>query len=98
MSREGNRRYVLWSTDGFPRIVNGRASFQPTFTTRVAIEVADFPDRQSVSFLRGLGVRTVVFHPNLAARTVWQGADRKPVSGLPLTRERRRDVVVFHLR
>ena len=26
---EDNRRYLLWSTDGFPRIVNGRASTVP---------------------------------------------------------------------
>jgi hypothetical protein len=98
MSREGNRRYVLWSSDGFPRIVNGRASFQPTLTTKIAGEAAGFPDRQSVSYLRALGVRTVVFHPALAGGTAWRGADRKPVSGLPLTRERRGDVVVFHMR
>jgi hypothetical protein len=98
MSREGNRRYVLWSTAGFPRIVNGRASFQPSLTSAIAIEVAGFPDRRSVAQLRSLGVRTVVFHPELAPGTSWEGADRKPLSGLPLTRERRGDVVVFHVR
>src|SRR4051812_10202877 len=98
MSRVGNRRYALWSTDGFARIVNGRASFQPVLTTRIADEVARFPDRRSVSRLRALSVRTVVLHPELAAGTAWQGAERRPVSGLALTRERRGDVVVFHLR
>ena len=98
MSREGNRRYMLWSTAGFPRIVNGRASFQPALTTAVARAAAGFPDRPSVGYLRRLGVRTVVLHPALAAGTAWQGAGRKPLSGLPLTRERRGDVIVFHLR
>jgi hypothetical protein len=98
MSREGNRRYVLWSSGGFPRIVNGRASFQPTLTTVIARAVAHFPDRPSVGYLRRLGVRTVVFHPALAAGTSWADADRKSISGLALTRERRRDVVVFHVR
>jgi hypothetical protein len=98
MSREGNRRYVLWSSGGFPRIVNGRASFQPTLTTVIARAVAHFPDRPSVGYLRRLGVRTVVFHPTLAAGTSWADADRKSISGLALTRERRRDVVVFHVR
>jgi hypothetical protein len=98
MSREGNRRYVLWSTAGFPRIVNGRASFQPSLTTAIAIDVAGFPDARSVARLRALGVRTVVFHPALARGTAWDGADGRPLSGLPLTRERRGDVVVFHLR
>jgi hypothetical protein len=98
MSREGNRRYALWSTDGFARIVNGRASFQPTLTTQIAADVAGFPDRRSVARLQALGVRTVILHPGLAAGTVWRSAGRKPLSGLPLTRERRGDLVVFHVR
>jgi hypothetical protein len=98
MSREGNRRYALWSTAGFPRIVNGRASFQPKLTTTIAADVAGFPDARSVARLRALGVRTVVLHPALAAGTSWEGAARKPLSGLALTRERRGEVVVFHLR
>jgi hypothetical protein len=98
MSREGSRRYALWSTAGFPRIVNGRASFQPSLTTAIAIDVAGFPDARSVARLRSLGVRTVVFHPNLARGTAWAGADRKALSGLALSRERRGDVVVFHVR
>lgn len=97
MSREGNRRYELWSTAGFPRIVNGRASFQPSLTTAIALDVAAFPDARSVARLRALGVRTVVLHPNLAPGTSWEGAEDKPLSGLGITRERRGDVVVFHV-
>jgi hypothetical protein len=98
MSREGNRRYALWSTAGFPRIVNGRASFQPALTTAIAADVAGFPDARSLARLRALGVRTVVFHPALAAGTSWSGAATKPLRGLGLTRERRGDVVVYTLR
>jgi hypothetical protein len=97
MSREGNRRYALWSSAGFPRIVNGRASFQPALTSAIARDVAGFPDRRSVARLRALGVRTVVLHPGLAPGTSWQDAGRKPVAGLGLARERRGDVVVFHV-
>jgi hypothetical protein len=97
MSREGNRRFVLWSTAGFPRIVNGRASFQPALTTAIATDVANFPDAPSVARLRELGVRTVVLHPNLAPGTSWEGAAGKPIDGLFITRERRGDVVVFDL-
>jgi hypothetical protein len=97
MSRVGNRRYVLWSTAGFPEIVNGRASFQPALTTEIATAVADFPDAPSVSRLRELGVRTVVLHPDLAPGTSWAGTERKPIAGLGITRERRGDVVVFHI-
>ena len=97
MSRVGNRRYVLWSTDGFPRIVNGRASFDPSRTSEIAYGVRNFPDRASVALLRDLGVRAVVVHPGLAAGTSWEDADRKPVAGLGLDRERRGSVVVHRL-
>jgi hypothetical protein len=40
----------------------------------------------------------VVLHPSLAPGTSWAGAERKPLTGLPLTRTRRGDVVVFQLR
>jgi hypothetical protein len=98
MSREGNRRYALWSTAGFPRIVNGRASFQPSLTTEIATEVAGFPDARSVARLRTLGVRTVVFHPDLAPGTSWSATATKPLRGLGLSRERRGGVIVFTLR
>jgi hypothetical protein len=98
VSREGNRRYVLWSTAGFPRMVNGRASFQPSLTTAIANEVVGFPDARSVARLRSLGVRTVVLHPDLERGTAWDGAERKPIAGLGLTRSRRGDVVVYSLR
>jgi hypothetical protein len=98
MSRVGNRRYVFWSTDAFPRIVNGRASFQPALTSAIAVDVAGFPDARAVARLRALGVRAVVLHPERAAGTAWAGAERKPLApGLGLTRERRGSVVVFHL-
>ena len=98
MSREGNRRYVLWSTAGFPRVVNGRASFQPALTTAIAADAAGFPDARSVARLRALGVRTVVLHPALAGGTSWAGAETKPIAGLGLTRARRGDVIVFAVR
>jgi hypothetical protein len=95
ISRVGNRRYMLWSTDGFPRMVNGRASFIPMASTEIANAVAGFPDAPSVARLRELGVRTVVVHPSLAPGTSWEGAERKPISGLGLRRERRGAVVVY---
>jgi hypothetical protein len=97
MSRVGNRRYVLWSTDGFPRMVNGRASFGPTLTSEIAYRARNFPDRASVAYLRRLGVRVVVLHPAFARGTSWQGAERRPVTGLGLHRERRGGVLVYRL-
>ena len=38
-----NRRYVLWSTDGFPKIVNGRGSLIPRQFEAVMRVTAGFP-------------------------------------------------------
>jgi hypothetical protein len=90
-------RYVLWSTDGFPPIANGQGSFTPKLTWRIERGAHSFPDRESVSFLRSLGVRTVIVHPALARGTEWAGAALRPVRGLPLRRENSGDVVLYHL-
>jgi hypothetical protein len=93
-----NRRYVLWSTDGFPKIVNGRSSLNPSFTARVIAEERGFPDRRGVRLLSRLGVRTVVLHANRVKGTPWQGAARRPIAGLPVTRTRRGDLVIYEIR
>jgi hypothetical protein len=92
-----NRRYVLWSTDGFPQIVNGRGSFDPRSFTRLARRTQTFPDKASVAALRAMGVRTVVLHPDLARGTKWERSIDRSVRGLALRREVRGEVVVFHL-
>jgi hypothetical protein len=61
-----NRRYVLWSTDGFPRMINGRGSFDPVFFKNLVAEMRSFLNRDTIARLRALGVRAVVFHPKLA--------------------------------
>jgi hypothetical protein len=93
----GNRRYVLWSTDGFPEIVNGRGSFDPTFLERLTSRVTGFPDRASVELLSGLGVRSVVLHEPLANGTPWADAASRPLRGLPLRRIGGRGLVVYLL-
>jgi hypothetical protein len=92
-----NRRYVLWSTDGFPKLVNGRGSFVPAELVRVAHEVERFPDRASVARLRALGVRVVVLHPELARATAWEGAPARSVAGLGVRRRRSGSVVLYDL-
>jgi hypothetical protein len=93
----GNRRYVLWSTDGFPKIVNGRGSFDPAFFSYVTEQVTGFPDRRSVTLLQRLGVRSVVLDQRLVPATPWANAAEKPLRGLPLRRVRGRGVVVYLL-
>jgi hypothetical protein len=92
-----NRRYVLWSTDGYPKIVNGRSSLNPAYTARIIRRAQDFPDRRGVELLSRLGVRSVVLHTNRVKGTAWQDAARKPVAGLPLTRSRRGELVIYEL-
>jgi hypothetical protein len=89
--------YLLWSTDGFPAITDGVGAFEPRFTQRLRAEMRAFPNPESVSRLRSLGVRTVIFHPDLAAGTPWERVAARPVQGLPLRRETKGGVVLFHL-
>ena len=57
-----NRRYVLWSTDGFAQMLNGRSSISPPFFSRALVATRNFPDAASVGWLRRHGVKTVVIH------------------------------------
>jgi hypothetical protein len=93
-----NRRYILWSTDGFPLLVNGRSSLNPAFTQHLIERMERFPDRQTVATLSRLGVRSVVLHTNRVHGTPWRGAARRPVAGLPLTRRRRGELVLYVIR
>ena len=92
-----NRRYVLWSTDGYPKIVNGRSSLNPQYTRRVIRREEGFPDPRGVELLQRLGVKSVVLHTNRTGGTPWQDAARKPIRGLPLTRSRDGDLLVYRI-
>ena len=93
-----NRRYLLWSTDGFPAIVNGRSSLNPAFTEHLIERMERFPNRPTVGLLSRLGVRSVILHTTRVHGTPWRGAARRPIAHLPLTRTRRHDLVVYEIR
>jgi hypothetical protein len=93
-----DERYMYWSTEGFPRIVNGEGSFTPHFLKRLRARTASFPDKRSAKSLRALGVNSVILHTELLPGTSWEGAERRSVAGLGLRRERRGGIVVFELR
>ena len=93
-----NRRYLLWSTDGFPAIVNGRSSLNPAFTARLIERVEPFPDRRTVAFLSRLGVNSVILHANRVNGTPWDAAAGRPVAGLGVTRRDLGDLVVYEIR
>ncbi|MEA2386083.1 MAG: hypothetical protein QOJ22_257 [Thermoleophilaceae bacterium] len=76
-----SRRFLLWSADGFPEIVNGRGSFKPEFFDDLEHLMASFPDRRAVEVLERIGVRTVVLHPDIVDGTPWEGWRRWPLRG-----------------
>jgi hypothetical protein len=90
-------RYAYWSVAGFPKIANGGGSFDPVSLVQLRQAATNFPDAGSVAYLRALGIRTVILHPELASGTPWQDAAGKPTAGLPLTREDKDGVVLYHL-
>lgn len=82
---------MLWSTDTFPRIVNGGSGFTPRLQGRVREAMKAFPDGSTVRLLREVGVRTVIvlkhnpFDPDNRdyARAADPGVD---IGGLGITR------------
>jgi hypothetical protein len=97
LTPEDNRRYLLWSTDGFPLIVNGRASTIPDETEALVEDMASFPDAATVQRLRELGVGSVVLHTDRAGASPQAMALAKPVSGLGLKVEQRGPLVIYEL-
>jgi len=94
---EDNRRYLLWSTDGFPPIVNGRSSLAPTFTENLLDRSRGFPDRASAELLQHVGVRSVVLHVDRIAGTPWERAPERPIAGLPLVRLDSGELTVYEI-
>ena len=88
LTAKENRAYQLESTQGFPHIVNGRASTNPAVVLDLVKEMANFPDAATVRELQEYGVRTVIIHLGLTENTPQAGAVRKPITGLALRRYR----------
>ena len=88
LTAKENRAFQLESTDGFPEMVNGRASTNPAVVLDLVRHMANFPDAATVSELQQYGVRTVIIHLGLTENTPQAGAARKPITGLPLRRYR----------
>jgi hypothetical protein len=91
LTAKENRAFQLESTDGFPEIVNGRASTNPAIVLDLVKHMATFPDAATVKELQDYGVKTVVLHLGLTEGTPQAGAQRKPTAGLRLRRYQLRD-------
>jgi hypothetical protein len=88
--------YMLWSTDGFPRIANGNASYLPPGLDAIR-NLTAFPDAASVHFLRTRGYRSVLLHTDRAAGTPWADAAGRPLDGLGISSRQIGSVVVYDL-
>jgi hypothetical protein len=95
---EENAYYLLWSTDGFPEIVNGRSSITPDRVEDLIAGMRNFPDAATVARLRAYGVRSVVLHTGRTSGTPQQNAARAPIAGLPLERRKLQGLVVYVIR
>jgi hypothetical protein len=87
---------MLWSTAGFPTVVNGSSGYNPPSREALREELTTFPDAQSVNRLRSLGVRTVVVLPQ-ATGTRYEFAQQYVGAQLGLERTEVDGTVVFTL-
>jgi hypothetical protein len=97
LTAKENRAFQLASTDGFPDMVNGRASTNPAVVLDLVKHMTNFPDAATVRELQEYGVRTVILHLGLTDGTPQAGAARKSIEGLPLSACRLGDLVVYEL-
>jgi hypothetical protein len=88
---------MLWTTDRFEPVVNGASGFLPGTLAQVRQATRTFPDADSVSYLRTLGVETVVVLADRAIGTDWERALFATGDGLGITREEIGRSVVFDL-
>jgi hypothetical protein len=90
---------MLWSTEGFPAIVNGGSGFIPARLREVREVLEGFPDAASIRLLRDLGVRSVVVIKSRAVGTPFEAAAAADVAvdGLGIEREDTPDAVIYRL-
>ncbi|MGC4760599.1 hypothetical protein [Micromonospora trifolii] len=92
-----DQHVMLWSTSGFPDVVNGGSGFTPRQLDDVRRVSQSFPDQTSVDYLRTLGVRTVVLLRGQVAGTPWEINIDAPVESLGISRQEVGDAVVYRL-
>jgi hypothetical protein len=88
---------MMWSIDGFPRIVNGSSGLTPISLTEMRAGTASFPDAQSIELLRRYGVKTVVVLRDRIDGTPWENAADAPIDGLGIGRQEIENAVVYDL-
>ncbi|HEY1179054.1 MAG TPA: hypothetical protein VGF17_23110 [Phytomonospora sp.] len=94
-SRADDAQTMLWSTQGFPQVANGTATFVPRGQERILDVAVSFPQATAVSALRGMGVKTVLVQRDRIAGTSWQHVLDFPPTDPTVTVNDMGDVVVF---
>ena len=93
---EFDERVMRWSTDGFPRVVNGVSGFPTSEQTELRDAAARLPDPGALDRLRRSGVRTLVLLNDALPGSRYVNAST--MAGLPGVRvEPRGDVTVVYL-
>jgi hypothetical protein len=86
--------YMLWSTTGFPTMVNGLSGYAPVSQAELRAAGDRFPAQESIDQLRAAGVRTVVILRKQVNDPMRSAAD---VDSLGVSREERGDMVIYTL-
>jgi hypothetical protein len=89
--------YMLWSTQGFPPMVNGGSGFTPAGQNEVREVAVGFPDAASIRLLRDLGVRTVVVVKSMVAGTAYEAAANPDAFGEDIEVEETPELVIYRL-
>ena len=103
-----DRLWQYFSTDGFYKIPLGNSTFDIPSVDDLRGGMNGFPDKASVEKLRYYGVKTVVLHtvmptlpgihlPAVPEPPDLQGAARKPVAGLGITRHEVGSLVIYEI-
>jgi hypothetical protein len=88
---------LVWSTEGFPTMVNGSSGFDPKEQVAMRKTLRQFPDTDSVAYLRAREVKVVVMLRDHIDGSDWRGASYRGVEGLGLTRVDHGRYVLYYL-
>ena len=59
---QNNREYLIWSTESFPKMVNGRSTHAPASYKTLIKLAAAFPAPNAIAALKETGIRSLVIH------------------------------------
>jgi hypothetical protein len=87
---------MFWTaTRGFPQVANGQSGITPSTLIHMRLEMINFPDQRSVTYLRANGFHSVAVLRQPLGTTLWPNAGAVPDPALGLTRTDLGDSVLF---